>query len=78
MGMSTHVSAKDYQNYLNSEHTFRKNYEKEADYSRMCMQQCPICLIYAPIITNVHCVKEHGVSKKEVELKYGKIRAGGR
>lgn len=34
-------------------------------------QQCPICGYISDWITNVHCQKEHGLTKKEVEEKYG-------
>ena len=77
--MSIAYKEKTYRNFLNSEPLRKEvDYKKEADYSRMCMQRCPVCGLYAPIITNAHCVKEHGVTKKEIEEKYGKIRAGGR
>lgn len=77
--MSTYYGVKDHQQYLNEEHSFKgKDYEKEAEYYRMCNQKCPICGLYASFITNVHCVKEHNMTKKEVEAIHGKIRAGGR
>ena len=37
------------------------------------MDYCPLCERYYDFVTNVHCLKEHGIPKKEIEAKYGKI-----
>ena len=42
--------------------------------SKMEMQKCPICGCLSEWITNVHCQQEHGMSKKELIEKYGKIK----
>lgn len=64
------VSRKDGQNY-------REKLSAEARRKRQDMQRCPICNVYESLITNVHCVKEHGMTKKEVEAEYGKIMTDG-
>lgn len=48
----------------------------KAKFLRSKYQQCPICKVRNSIITNIHCQNEHGMSKKEVEEKYGKILTG--
>lgn len=48
-------------------------YHKRALSKKQAMQRCPVCHVYNDYITNVHCVKEHGMTKKEVEKIYGKI-----
>lgn len=55
---------------------YREKMHKEALKKRHDMQYCPICHVYESYITNVHCVREHGMTKKEVEAKYGKIVSG--
>ena len=47
--------------------------ENEARQKKLNMQRCPVCGIYESFITNIHCVREHGMTKKEVESQYGKI-----
>ena len=39
----------------------------------LMMDYCPLCERYYDFVTNVHCLKEHGITKKEIEAKYGKI-----
>lgn len=56
--------------------TFKDKMHKEAVRRRQYMQQCPICKEYREFITNVHCVNEHDMTKKEVEAVYGKIVSG--
>lgn len=36
-------------------------------------QKCPICDVYYDFVTNVHCLKEHGKTKKEIEAEHGEI-----
>lgn len=65
---------KEYRAFLNEEPFMKeKDLVKEAQYTRQFLQQCPICKVYEGFITNVHCVKQHGMTKKEVESKYGAI-----
>lgn len=52
---------------------YKKKKHNEAKRRRQYLQQCPICGLYREFITNVHCVQEHEMTKKEVEEKYGKI-----
>lgn len=47
--------------------------EREAKAKRKLMQRCPVCGVYNEFITNVHCVREHGRTKKDIEAEFGKI-----
>lgn len=66
---------------LSKGHIINATVEREMNYDprkvaaakKQEMQQCPICKVYNDYITNVHCVSQHGMTKKEVEVKYGRI-----
>lgn len=65
---------------LYEEYVYRKDgknhlsrMQEAAKRKRSDLQRCPICNAYESIITNVHCMKNHGMTKKEVEADYGKI-----
>ena len=65
---------KEYRAFLNEEPFMKeKDLVKEAQYTRQFLQRCPVCNVYEHYITNVHCVNQHGMTKKEVEAKYGVI-----
>ena len=55
------------------EKEMREKEHREALVRKQHMEQCPACGMYDSLITNVHCQNIHGMSKKEVEAKYGKI-----
>lgn len=55
---------------------FKMKKHKEALRKRQSMERCPVCNVYESVITNFHCVNMHGMTKKEVEAKYGKIMLG--
>lgn len=65
--------SKYYETFVYDEKMERENIHKEALKKKQEMQKCPICGVYESLITNVHCVKEHGLTKKEVEAEYGEI-----
>ena len=63
--------------YYNSAPLYKeKDLEAEARFYRSFYEQCPVCGVRNSMITNVHCTKEHNMTKKEVESKYGKIMNG--
>ena len=37
------------------------------------MEICPVCKAKLDAVTNIHCQREHGMTKKEVIEKYGNI-----
>lgn len=43
------------------------------DFKMRKYQKCPVCGVYYDFVTNVHCMKEHGRSKKDIEAEFGKI-----
>lgn len=38
------------------------------------LEACPVCNNKFDAVTNMHCQKEHGMSKKEVIEQYGPIK----
>lgn len=76
--MSSFSKLMTYDNYEMKKNTteHKKKMHSEAISKRSYLQQCPICKTYEDFITNVHCVKEHGMTKKEIEAIHGKIVAG--
>lgn len=49
---------------------------REAESRRMGMERCPACGVYNDYITNAHCKIVHGMSKKELVERHGKILNG--
>ena len=76
--MSSFQTMMAYDNYQIrlQDQEYKDKLHKDALRKRQYMQQCPVCKEYKDFITNVHCVNEHGMTKKEVEKKYGKITNG--
>lgn len=53
-----------------------KKIETNANFFKSLYQQCPVCGVRNSVITKAHLRIEHGMTKEEVEEKYGKIMNG--